>query len=792
MKVEGIRDLLLDVVVNGTPIGMLGEFRDKHGEIYAARKELDALGFRLPPRAAGATPDTLMQITKLPGFACRVDERTQTIYITVNASGRKPTELGSQQSLASSLPVKSGIGAVVNYNLAGTYADHRALGEVLVDARVFSPWAVAESSFTMTNARGLQSAPVVRLDSSVTVSDTATLMQYTLGDFISGGLDWSRPVRLGGFQISTNFGIRPDLTTFPVPTISGAVAVPSSVDVLVNGVQELSQPVPPGPFEIRQLPVITGVGDVSVVARDAAGQQTTQTLQLYSSQQLVAPGLVDFSAELGFVRLNYGTLSDDYRAPAASASIRLGLTKWLTFEGHAEGTDGGGSYEGLKIAPGGVGGGGAVLALGGFGVVSADIAGSRFGKRSGGLAAIGFERIAPHVSFSMSAQATAGAFGDIASDYGDPVPSLQLRAILGLSWSDLGSFGIAFTEQRRPGSAAEASQTTLDEEQSVARNDFGLVPLALASKTSLLSVSYSRSFFGERAFLSATAFHDFSQHGGGGSTGAAVSLIFPFGRRSSISIEGDEDNGGGNGVVQATQTAPDTGDVGYQLREEAGAQSRQLAIGTYRSPWGIVDAGVDHSSSGTALHGDLQGAVAVAGGGVFPSLPITDSFAVVDTDGTPGVQVLQENRPIGRTNASGKLLVTDLRAFDANRLGIDPADIPIDADAGPTTQWVRPRDRSGVVVHFKMKAGHGAVVVLTDDAKNLLPPGERARLESAGKAYDRVVGYGGEVYITGLQAHNRLTVLLPNSGSCVAIFDYERAAGQIPRIGPVACHVVAP
>ena len=791
MNVEGIRDLLLDVVVNGASIHMLGEFRDKHGDIYAARKELDSLGFRLPPRAPGAGPDTLMQLARLPGFSYRLDERTQTISITVTANGLKPTELGPPESMASTLPVKSGLGAVVNYSLAGTYAEHHAVGEALLDARVFTPWAVAESSFTLTNAQGLQSAPVVRLDTSVTVSDTATLMQYTLGDFISSGLDWSRPVRLGGFQISTNFGIRPDLTTFPVPTISGEVAVPSSVDVLVNGIQELSQPVPPGPFEVRQLPVITGVGDVSVVTRDATGQQTTQTLQLYSSRQLVKPGLIDFSAELGFVRLNYGTVSDDYRAPAGSASIRLGLANWLTLEGHAEASDGGGSYEGFKIVPGFMAGGGIALELGGLGVITGDLAGSRFGARSGGLASVGYERIAPHVSVSLSAQATAGSFGDIASDYGDPVPSLQIRGVLGFSWQELGSFGLAFTEQRRSSFLAQTSQSSLDEEEDVAREDFGLVPLALASKTSLLSLSYSRSFFHEHAFLSATAFHDFSHDGGG--TGASVSLTFPLGRRSSISVEGDEESGGGDGVLQASQAATDVGDAGYLLREEAGEQSRQLAIGTYRAPWGVMDAGVDHSNSGVALHGDLQGAVAVAGGGIFPALPINDSFAVVDTDGTPGVLVEQENRPVGRTNASGQLLVTDLRAFDANRLGIDPADIPIDADAGPTTLMVRPRDRSGVVVHFKMKAGRGAVVVLTDEAKLPLLPGDRARLEGAGNAYDLVVGYDGEVYVTGLQPQNHLTVLLQNNARCVADFAYAQAPGQIPRIGPVVCrHAGAP
>ena len=315
------------------------------------------------------------------------------------------------------------------------------------------------------------------------------------------------------------------------------------------------------------------------------------------------------------------------------------------------------------------------------------------------------------------------------------------------------------------------------------------MPLVLASKVSLISVSYSRPCWGDRVFLAATAFHDVSNSG---SSGATIAFTIPLGRRSGVSVEADGDPAGGIGVMQATQSAAEIGDTGYQLREEAGEESRQLAIGSYRAPWGLVDAGVDHSGSNTSFRGDLQGAVAYAAGGVFPSLPITDSFAVVDTDGVAGVHVQQENRPVGRTDSAGQLLVTDLRAFDANRLGVDPADIPIDAEAGPVTQLVRPRDRSGVVVHFRMKPSRGAVVVLHDVSGQALPLGSKASLEGRKETQDLVVGYDGEVFVTGLLPHNRLSVLRPDGSRCLADFDFAPVSGRIPRIGPRLCRVVPP
>ncbi|MGY3695904.1 hypothetical protein ACVIGA_005984 [Bradyrhizobium sp. USDA 3240] len=37
-------------------------------------------------------------------------------------------------------------------------------------------------------------------------------------------------MRLGGVQMQTNFALRPDLVTLPIPALSGSAAVPSTLD----------------------------------------------------------------------------------------------------------------------------------------------------------------------------------------------------------------------------------------------------------------------------------------------------------------------------------------------------------------------------------------------------------------------------------------------------------------------------------------------------------------------------------------------------------------------------------
>jgi outer membrane usher protein len=659
---------------------------------------------------------------------------------------------------------------VLNYDAVATLFGERTLGEALLDGRVFTPLGVMTTSVLAMAGNSPGINPMVRLDSAYSYSDPDTLRRYVAGDLITAGLAWTRPVRLGGAQITTDFAIRPDLVTFPVPSIAGQVAVPSTINVLINGVQLLSREIPPGPFELPQLPVVTGTSDVSVVVRDALGRQTTQMLPFYASSRMLEPGLSSFAVELGAVRLNYGVVSNDYRSPAGSVSYRRGIADWLSGEAHAEAANGAA-----------MGGAGLVFAAGTLGSVSIAGAYSGWRGRSGGLLWTSFERITPGLSLTGSLQLAGRSFRDIAAAYGEPVPRLLAQGSFGVPLGAWGSIGVAYTRLRQEASTLANAQRA---------SDFGLIlpsptpPLLLLvpTRVSLISASYSTQVFGGRAFFYATGFHDFANQS---STGAVLGITIPLGRRSSAGITAGTNSGSPFSSLQATRSTVEVGDLGGQVLISEGNPSRQMAIGEYKSPWALIDVGADRIAGQTAWRGTAQGALAFAGGGLFAANPIRDSFAVVDTAGTEGVQVLYENRPFDRTGPSGQVLVPDLRSFDANRLSIDPSDVPLDADLGPTTQLVRPQDRSGVVVRFPVRPSRGALLHLVDPSGAVLPVGSPAKLLATGKQSS--VGYGGQAFLRGLDRHNVLVVTLPNGNTCSAIFDYRPQRGTIPQIGPLTC-----
>lgn len=78
--------------------------------------------------------------------------------------------------------------------------------------------------------------------------------------------------------------------TWPLPAFSGEAAVPTSVDLFINGYRSGSTRLQPGPFTLTNLPYINGAGDAVLVTTDALGRQVSTTLPFYVSSDLLKQG----------------------------------------------------------------------------------------------------------------------------------------------------------------------------------------------------------------------------------------------------------------------------------------------------------------------------------------------------------------------------------------------------------------------------------------------------------------------------------------------------------------------
>ncbi len=745
--------LLLEVWINGRSIGKIGEFTLRRGKLMALPDELRDLGFRVPDSLL-SRPGTLVALADLHGLTWTIDQKNQILRVTASDSALLPTLLlpTGREMPTGRRTIESGTGMTLNYDVASTFASGQTGATGSADLRSFAPWGIVNSDwlgFAGAASGGSGATKAIRLDSAYTFADVNSLRRYTIGDFITGGLSWSRPFHIEGAQIRSDFSMRPDLITFPLPTLTGSTAVPSTVQVLVNGNVVAASQVDPGPFEIQQLPVISGAGTITMTMTNTQGQQVSVTQPFYGGSALLAPGLQTFSGQVGLVRRDWGAVSNDYGKMAGTAFYRRGLTQKFTVEAAAEGTPG--------AAMAGAGG---ALVVGKLGMVNFDLAGSSGSGSLGELLSLGAQHIGTKFSLGGSAILANRYYRDVASMNGDGIPRRQLSAFTSLSLRRFGAAGLAYAG--------------LDQDASPIALQGAFTP---PEHSRVVTANYSMQF--HRVAFYVNEFRDLDHSGSSGLQGG---MTIPLGRRSSASLSGSSN---GSGQVEVQKSVMTIGDWGYQAYLSEGGSSHEFGEAQYKSPLGLFSAGVDQLGKQTTVRLESQAALSFVDGALFPSNFIYDSFAIVDTAPVERVHVYQENRDVGTTGKSGKLLVPDMRSFDVNHLGIEPNDVPADATLSIDKKVVRPQDRSGVVVRFPIQFSHAALLKLVDEAGLPLPLGSTATLRASGAVVP--VGYDGDAYVEGLSPRNELAVELPDGRRCTVAFGYKPLPGEIPSIGPLRC-----
>jgi outer membrane usher protein len=565
---------------------------------------------------------------------------------------------------------------------------------------------------------------------------------------------------MGGLQMRRDFQLRSDIVTTPLLTASGSAAVPSTVDVYVGNVRTFTGSVDQGPFLLSDLPVIDRQGDARIVLRDVSGRETEVSVPFYTSQYLLKKGVLDYSAEAGFARSEFGQESFSYAPdPVASASLRYGLTDDVTLEAHAEGRSD------LLM-----GGAGFTTVLFDRAEVSAAAGGSIFGEETGFFA---YGRLSTELAgfdLDVSSFRSFGDFADLAyvtglDEFGDATLMEDYAYLEPPEAMDVVSLGVP---------------VFLDD----TKVNLSLAHVVRESETDLiLSASYSRDLGWRDASIRFSGFMDADEDGGIGLV-AGVSIPLGGQRFFNTSLSRDPDGRLTPSASVQKSLGSEIGSVGYQL-DGAGSDldGSGGAGASYRSSFGIAEARLRANDGRVAASASFDGALVAAGGGVFASQTVNDSFAVVDA-GFPDVPVMLQNRPVAKTGRNGKALVTGLRSYSRNKVAIDVAGLPADASVSASEETVIPARRSGVTVSFGGAVQAAALVVLRDPSGAFVEPGATVTLN--GRATEDHVGYDGQLWLEGVDSSNTISVTT-GKGTCSASFDYVPDPGNQVIIDPVVC-----
>ena len=500
----------------------------------------------------------------------------------------------------------------------------------------------------------------VRLDSFWQIEDPERLSTLRLGDAISRTSAWGRSVRYAGLQWGTDFSLQPYRSLFPQPTLRGDAALPSTLDVFVDGSLRGRQEAQPGPFELSDIPSITGAGEATVVVRDALGRETRVTQPFYVSPTLLRSGLEDYSLETGWLRNNYSVTSNDYRDFFAATTLRRGFSDRFTGELRVE--------AGYEAVAAGVN---ALKQVGHWGLISSTLAFGGGPDASGWLAALGFERERSGAySFALRSQWTESGFRQI----GQPDDQLPSRR------QDLARFSF----QPHIGGSLSLLWT---HDEARGRADIDVRSVAYGLR---LGPSTQLDFS-----LADTCAPDCDPS-------ALVNLTWTFGAQTSAFAQVDH-----TGEVTRSRAGAQgnpAGALGWSWRamgEHSQLGDRADAGAALRNERGVWSADVAHQGDASYRLGAATG-VAFLGGEAFWTRPVTGSFAVVDVDDLDGISIYADRRLVARTDEHGRALVPDLRAYEINTLSVEASDIPIEQQLDVLQQNVVPRSRSGVMATFPL------------------------------------------------------------------------------------------
>ncbi len=566
--------------------------------------------------------------------------------------------------------------------------------------------------------------------------DTGTYLR--IGDSVSGPTPLGEALQFAGVSWGTDRTLRPGDYTPVLPTLRSGNAIAGPMEVFINDTLQFQKTVQNGVYDLRNLPAQQGFNSYSVRTLDALGNPVTVLREIYLPDSLLPPGIAAWRVDAGLQRENFLGSNAQYGPALVSGSYARGLTHDLT--------------------------------LGARGLVSkaGSILSAEYDQRmndlwSGHLAVITARNTVQQGEALLGRLDGGSRWWRVLAEWTRafrPLPGLgsrpalesqrllraQLNAVAG--WT----LGMTLVQSVREITGVEAVTSV---------NATTRVPDSAASVT--LGVTRTR-------------FLNTSQNS------LLVSVFLPLApdehkRNQSVYLSANSGEGYSLGRAQYTNSGNSALESSWSVGSTYDARGGQSALDGY---WTRSFDKVDLMASGrsgrnaSSLQLSLDSGLLFTGGAMYTTRPIRGAFAMVSTS-EPGVGVAYENRPVGVTDARGMLLVPDLRAFEINRLSVDPTTWPIQWTSADIEQKVVPPRGGGVLVSFRINAASWPA----DSMARPLAPGGRPY--PAGTAvYASVNGDTREAVI---DREGRVWIgdLLPASGFTITL-DGKRCDFAMPSV----------
>ncbi len=590
---------------------------------------------------------------------------------------------------------------------------------------------------------------------SLQIESQEHLSRATVGDEVASTGALGGNAVIGGLGVRRHFEFQPEYVFFPTPGVSGTVLTPTKADIYVNGAYLRSVQLPPGQFNLTDLPLPAGVNVTQVILHDASGNARTVTAQVYQVRQLLRKGLTDYDYHVGFLRSNPFGDHDTYGPLAGLAAYRLGLTDSVTV---------GARYEQSK----GVVSGGPLVDVGlPIGHLSLEASLSRSSGFGGHAYAAAYDIQGKRFAVGVSATATSAHYATVSLDFKMPRTRSVTQQSISFPLTNTVSLGVSHTTSTFTG------QPTADR-------------LSATVNTRL----------SRRVGLTFNADHDrggsvlgFGGVVAGNRLSAGVIAAVALGRSTNAFVRATDAGGIGTADVTVSKSAPNGPGFGYIVRGSATGQGSASANLTYQTQYAdlalLTDSGPGSSSSSLTL----AGSVVAFARGIFLTRPISNSYALAEVPGFNHLPVYLGAQYQGSTDRRGAMIVPVLSAYGDNQIGIDELKDRFDIVQDQPNRSVRPKMYSGVVTAFDVHVlrAYSGTIVVHRNGRDLVPAFARLSLTREGRSISSDLGSDGQFYLEDILPGEYAATITGIDVACEFSVRIPAANGAVTKLGVFAC-----
>jgi outer membrane usher protein len=766
--------LVLRINLNTENKGDLFVQRTSDLDFLVKVEDLKTIGFRDPTGTVHVIDgEPHLSLKSMRGIVYTFDEKALELNISAEPDLLPMNALALRAHRRRGPLLESSDSAFLNYALTASGGTHRSSSGLGLAGEMgvrLGDYLFLSDAGTVSTTTGKK---FVRLISSVTRDDRENLRRIVIGDLLTPTRDFSSALNIGGLGISKAYGIDPYFVRFPTQTLSGNVALPSDMEVYLDGQRIRTEKLRPGEFELRDILGYGGAQDIQIVLRDAFGRVQQLSYSLYFTDQPLQQGLHEYSYNFGAIRRQYGIESNRYGPAAFSMFHRFGLNNAMTVGWRAEVT--------RHLANTGPT---ATLVLGAFGVLNLGVARSAIAGRQGTAAILSYSFQSKNWNVGMFLRRDGRNYASL----GDPpvMTNRKLEGSVSASYR-LPKYGTLSLSHAalftRSGEAAARATPELP------FNRF------LLDDRRITTASYTAPLGSTRLNLTASLSH--VRSGTGPSRNEAylgLSILLDRDHSATMSLRRDQQSHSES--VRFSRNQPVGEGLGYTVsvdRFNAEAPSTQFRSEVqYNAPAAVLRGDVGHfleqGQRGEEYRASLAGGVVFVGGHVAISRPVTQSYAIVKVGDVPGVGIMVDDQPVATTNSKGLAVIPTLSAYYENSVSVSPTSLPMEYAMPAAVRRISPLLRSGAFIDFgvtKTQAFSGKLISRSGQPKAV--EFQELQLSVDGQVRKLPTGRGGEFYVENLTPGKYVGTVAVDGKPCDFELTVDKSDDLYVDLGEIGC-----